>query len=124
MAVEFVEHNGGRSVEVVARGKLTAEDYQEFVPRFDGLIDKYGGINVLFIMIDFGGFELWALWEDIKMDWERYTSIERLGMVGEESWEEWMHRFCKPFTSAESKYFDAEYTEQAREWVINGSESG
>ncbi len=117
MPIEFIEHNSGRDVEIVATGKLEVEDYDAFVPRFDNLIEKFGSIDVLFVMKDFGGFEMWALWEDIKLEWKHYANIGRLGMVGETSWEEWMATFCKPFTKSEIKYFDSSDISKARSWV-------
>ena len=45
------------------------------------------------------------LWQDIKFDVKHFGDIERLAMVGEKKWEQWMATFCKPFTTATVKYF-------------------
>lgn len=38
-------------------------------------------------------------------------------MVGDQKWEEWMARLCKPFTQATVKYFDASEEEAAWAWL-------
>ena len=48
-----------------------------------------------------------ALWEDIKFDMKHHGDIERLAFVGEKAWAAWMAKICRPFTSANIKYFDA-----------------
>ena len=56
--------------------------------------------------------------------------IERLAIVGEKTWHKWMTGFCKPFTSAEVRYFTHEELDAARAWVNepaeiwDGSEAG
>ena len=47
------------------------------------------------------------LWDDIKFSTTHCTKIERIALVGEKKWEEWMAKVCKPFTMAKIKYFDA-----------------
>lgn len=71
-------------------------------------------------MKDFHGWEAGALWEDIKFDVKHFRDIERLAMVGERKWEKGMSLFCKPFTTAEIRYFERGEAAQAREWLEGG----
>ena len=50
-------------------------------------------------------------------DFKHFADIERLAMVGEKKWEEWMAKFCRPFTNAEIRYFDQSQAEEARSWI-------
>jgi hypothetical protein len=59
------------------------------------------------------------LWEDIKFDVKHFRDIERLALVGEKKWEEGMATFCKPFTTAEVRYFDRAQVDDAREWIAS-----
>ena len=38
-------------------------------------------------------------------------------MVGDRKWEQWMASFCKPFTKATVKYFDASEVDAAWKWL-------
>lgn len=98
-------------------GKLTKEDYAHFIPEIERMIREVGKIRLLFEMHDFHGWDAGALWEDIKFDLKHFADIERLAMVGEKKWEEWMATFCKPFTSAEIRYFDQSQADAARQWI-------
>ena len=48
------------------------------------------------------------------------SHIERLALVGEKRWEAGMAVFCKPFTTAEVRYFDESKAEEAAEWIHEG----
>lgn len=117
MSVEINEGNDGKILEVRASGKLTKEDYQHFVPEIERLIKAHGKIRVLFEMSDFHGWELSAMWEDIKFDLKHFRDIERLAIVGETKWEKGMAVFCKPFTAATIRYFDHDQAQAARTWI-------
>ena len=107
----------GKVMEVDVTGKLTKEDYEQFVPATEKLIKEYGKIRILFVMHDFHGWSAGALWEDIKFDLKHFTHIERLAIVGESKWEHGMAIFCRPFTTAKMRYFDIAKIEEAREWI-------
>ena len=106
MAIQLTEKNGGKVLEVRASGKLTHADYQQFTPAFERLIQAHGKIRILFEMADFHGWEAGAVWDDIKLDMKHFRDIERLALLGETRWEKGMSVFCKPFTTAEVRYFD------------------
>jgi len=115
--VHLSEKNGGKTLEVQVRNKLTAQDYEIFVPEFERLLGLHGKISVLFDMVDFHGWEAGALWDDIKFDMKHFSAIDRLAMVGDSKWEKGMSAFCEPFTSAKIQYFDRKDFDQARAWL-------
>lgn len=119
MAVELrLEKTGDQEFLVVhASGKFTKADYELFIPEVERLIKERGKIRLLFEMHDFHGWDAGALWEDIKFDFKHFADIERLAMIGEKKWEEWMAKFCQPFTKAEIRYFDQSQAEEARNWI-------
>ena len=117
MAAQLTETNGGRVLEVQVSGKLTDEDYKRFVPAFERLVKSHGKIRVLFEMVDFHGWELGALWDDIKFDAKHFKDIDMLAMVGDKTWEKAMSAFCRPFTTATIRYFDRAAIGEARAWL-------
>ena len=117
MAIELIESVEAKLLEVRASGKLSKGDYENFEPAVSGLIESAGKIKVLFVMHDFHGWELGAVWEDIKFAAKHCRDIEKIAMVGDASWEKWMAAICKPFTMSKIKYFDAGDAEAARGWL-------
>ena len=117
MAIKMSEMGGGRVLDVQVSGKLTATDYEMFVPEFERLVKQHGKVRVLFEMVDFHGWEAGALWDDIKFDLKHFSDIERLAMVGDKQWEKGMSLFCRPFTAATIRYFDRGVLGDARAWL-------
>ena len=104
-------------LDIQLTGKLTKEDYLQFVPQIEEMIREHGRIRLLLEMRDFRGWDAGALWEDLKFDLRHFNDIERLAMVGEKKWEKGMAVFCRPFTTAEIRYFDRSEAEQAHQWL-------
>jgi hypothetical protein len=115
--IEVTEPEHGNVVDVTVTGRLTADDYERFVPEIERRIHEHGKVRVLFDMHDFHGWTSGALWEDIKFEARHFRDIERLAFIGERKWEAGMAAFCKPFTSATIRYFDRGEADEARQWV-------
>lgn len=120
MSVELHEEEGGKVLAVKLSGKLAKSDYEHFVPVVERLVSQHGKVRMLVTMHDFHGWTVGALWEDIKFDWKHMGDIERLALVGERKWEGGMATFCKPFTRATIRYFDAAHANEAMNWIKEG----
>ena len=121
MTIELNENADAKLLEVKVSGKLSAEDYEIFEPAVEALIESAGKINVLFVMHDFHGWEMGAVWEDIKFATKHCSDIAKIAMVGEKNWEKWMSTICKPFTMSKIEYFEAGEEPAAREWLASES---
>ena len=117
MALELKEVEGGRILEVSLAGKLVKQDYDSFVPAVDRAIEQHGKIRMLVLMHDFHGWTVSAMWEDTKFGAGHFRDLERLAMVGETKWQRGMAVFCRPFTTAEVRYFEHDQVEAARAWL-------
>jgi hypothetical protein len=98
-------------------GKLHDEDYKKFVPLVDAGVAKEGKVRILAQFHDFSGWDAKALWDDIKFSTTHCTKVERIAIVGEKKWQEWMAKVCKPFTMAQIRYFDVKDMDAARAWI-------
>ena len=117
MTVRLSERDSENVLEVQVSDTLTHEDYRQFVPKFEQMVQQCGEIRVLFDMFDFHGWNAGALWDDLKFDLKHFSDIERLAIVGDKAWEKGMSVFCRPFTTATIRYFDRSAIEDARQWV-------
>jgi hypothetical protein len=98
-------------------GKLHDEDYKKFVPLVETAVAANGKIRLLAQFHDFHGWDLHALWDDIKFSTKHCLDIERIALVGDKTWEKWMASVCKPFTRAKIHYFDVGEIEAAWKWL-------
>ena len=116
----MIEQLPSKSEKVLAfkiSGKLHDEDYKHFVPLIDAAVAKEGKVRLLAEFHDFHGWDLHALWDDIKFSTTHCTKIERIALVGDKTWEKWMAAVCKPFTMAKVRYFDVADVGAARTWL-------
>jgi SpoIIAA-like len=98
-------------------GKLHDEDYEHFVPTVEAAIKKHGKARLLAQFEDFHGWDMHALWDDIKFSTQHCRDVERITLVGEKAWEKWMAQVCKPFTLAQVRYFDHAESDAAWNWL-------
>ncbi len=100
-----------------AVGKLTHDDYHQFLPTLEALIDENGPISVLLEFEDFHGWETAALIDDYKFGMSHQSSFERIAILGEKKWQHWVTVFTKPFVDAEVRYFHQDDFQQAWDWL-------
>lgn len=120
MSVELMPTCKKEYVEVNLSGKLTRADYERLVPQFEQWIAEHGKVRLLVRMHHFRGWHISALWEDIKFDAQHFADFERIAIVGEKKWQFYMTAFCKPFTSAQIRYFGPADLEEAKAWLEKG----
>ena len=117
MAITFANKPDSPLLEVQATGKLSHADYEQFAPVFERFLARHGKARILFEMVDFHGWEIAALWDDIRFDLKHFTHIDRLAMVGDRKWEKGMSAVCHLFTSATIRFFDTSDASTARAWL-------
>ncbi len=115
--VEKLPESSGNVIGFKMSGKLHDEDYGHFVPQVEAVIAENGKARMLAQFHDFHGWDLHALWDDIKFATKHCTDVERIAIVGDKKWEEWMAKICKPFTLAKVEYFDVNDIDQAWSWL-------
>src|SRR5262249_40098408 len=115
--VEMITGLPTHTVGFKLSGKLHDGDYKSFVPMIEAEVATGSKIRLLAQFHDFKGWDLHALWDDIKFSTTVCTKIERIALVGENSWERMMASVCKPFTMAKVRYFDVADLEAAKTWL-------
>jgi hypothetical protein len=98
-------------------GKLTHEDYERFVPMVENIVKdcKEAKISVLADAREFAGWELEAAWDDFKFSIKHFNKFDRIAIVGNRKWEEFVVKLSNLWTPYEIHFFE-DYDE-AVEWV-------
>lgn len=119
--ISQIQTNHPRILGFKLSGKLKDEDYQVFVPAMDQVIAQAEGSVRLFVVFeDFHGWDLHGAWDDFKFGVKHYADADRIAVIGENKWEQWMTLLWKPFSSAEIRYFDTAAMDQAWTWIREG----
>ncbi len=115
--IEILNESSGRMVGFSLSGKLHDKDYKIFVPQMERVIEREGKVRLLALFHDFHGWDLHAAWDDMAFGAKHFGDIEKIALVGDRKWEEWMAKIGKPFTRATVKYFDSGEMERAWVWL-------
>jgi len=118
--IEQITTGSPKLVAFKLRGTLHDVDYKTFVPALEAAIAAAGPIRLLAHFEDFHGWDLRAAWDDFKFGVRHFSDIERIALVGDREWEQWMAKLCKPFTRAAVGYFDAAAAQAAWDWLREG----
>lgn len=112
--LEFTKNN---VIATKAQENLTEADIQKIHPLIHNIVNRGQKVRWYFEMENFSGWKFNAFWKDLKMDMSHADDYEKIAMVGEKKWQDWITQFMKPFTNAEVRYFDSEQKEKAKKWI-------
>lgn len=107
----------GNVVRVEASGKLTTEDYDRLIPSWEQTIARHGSMRLLLILQNFEGWEPGAAWDDFRFSTGHAEKVERIAVVGEKAWQQWIMKLGSFFLREDLKYYDASNLAQAERWI-------
>ena len=115
----IIEHRRGVDLIVVrASGTLTTKDYEAAIPELKHAMElSEGPLRVLIRLEDFHGWEIGALWRELKFDLKYRDDFGRIAVVGESSLEKWGTTLSAPFAKAEMRFFPLSREEEAEAWL-------
>lgn len=68
-------------------------------------------------MQDFQGWDLKAVWRDLKFDVKHASQLEKVAMVNAKDWEVELTNLMNPFTSAEVHFFETGERKRLLSWI-------
>ena len=101
-----------------ASGKLTSNDYDAAIPELKHAMDlAEDPLRVLIRLEDLSGWEIGAVWKDIKFDLRHGSDLGRIAVLGETTLEEWGTKLSAPFIGADMKFFPIDQEDDAMAWL-------
>ncbi len=96
--IERLAESSGKTIGYRVVGRLTEADYLDtLIPEIDKNIKEFSRIRVLFLMENFEGWTVGGAWEDFTLG-PKFRDVERLAVVVDETWDEWMTWLFRVFT--------------------------
>jgi hypothetical protein len=103
---------------VKVSGNLTKEEYADLVPSWEAMMARYGKLRLLFQMEPgFTGWEPMAAWDDLKFSLSHRNEIERVAMVGEKKWHEFVAKLGSILEKSQVRYFEDSELDDAQRWL-------
>lgn len=122
--MEVIEDLPEDVVGIAARGKITAEDYEQVViPAIEAKLKTHDKIKLLFHMGQFEGMEIAAMWEDARFGLAHWTDFTHLALVSDDSWVRNMAAFFAWMIPAEVRLYSAAEADDARLWITTAQMS-
>jgi hypothetical protein len=116
--LEKYAESSGPVVGYKVVGKVTAEDYQQLEPEVQALVDKYDdGVCLLLDLQAFAGEEAKAWLPDLRFGHRFHDKINKMAIVGDKRWEEWLTALCDPFYAKDAQFFHSDETDKAWAWL-------
>ena len=104
-------------LSIVARGKLTHEDYKTITPIIDSALKNVKNPKVI-VLFDARGFEGWkmrAAWDDFKIGLKHGNKFEKIAIVSNKEWMKLAAKVGGWFTSGDIEYFEDK--DKAIDWL-------
>ncbi len=118
--IEKLPDSSGNILGFRLGGRLSEADYTDLlVPEMEKAMNEYPKIRVVLIMEGFEGWTVGGAWEDFLLG-TKFSAVEKMAAVIDESWDEWMTLMFKAFTTltrTELRFFRKERIDEAWEWI-------
>ena len=105
---------------IEATGKVTHEDYQNFlIPKAEAMMAK-GPVKLLYVAGEgFDGYELEALWDDSAFGVKHWHDFTRVAVVADQTWLRAAVTMFKPFFPCEVRLFTLAGLAAAKAWITS-----
>jgi len=98
-------------------GKLTDDDYSQFLPVLEEMIHNTGRISLYIEMQDFEGWEAKAAWDDLRFGLHHDDDFKRIAVVADGSLIHAATGFINFFSHIEIQFFDSNESAAAWDWL-------
>ena len=117
--IELINNLPATVVGVVVTGTVTAKDYEDvLIPALQSALKKNNRVRMLYqIGPKFSGFELGAMWDDLKIGLSHFNQWERIAVVTDVSWIANAVRIFGVTIPCPVKVFGVSELSQAEQWV-------
>jgi hypothetical protein len=112
-----LKESSGNVLGFKASGKIIPADYEELVPAVEELVKKEGNVCMLIDLEEFEGESIKAWSNDFKFGHEFHDKIDKMAIVGDKKWEEWLAALADPFYAREARYFHVDDISAAWDWL-------
>ena len=105
--------------EITVDGGIARAEFDAAMSKLEGMIAQHGSIRLIEIIRDIGSIAPSALWEDLRLAPRNLKHLERVAVVADQAWIEWMTTLAKPFVHADMRAFRLDQLEDARKWIMS-----
>jgi hypothetical protein len=102
-------------------GTVTQADVRTAQQEMKRVLDQFGKVRILIHLGDLEIPTAAAAWQDLKYANVYMTDVERLALVGDDAWQEWVTKAVDIPTQGKMRFFDETEIQQAWAWIGNNT---
>ena len=76
-------------IPATINGKITKEDAEKINPLIHNIVKNGDNMDFFFELVNFKGYNLKGLWEDLKVDAAHISNYGKMAFVGAKEWQQW-----------------------------------
>lgn len=115
--LEKLSQSFGNVLGYQAIGTITREDYSGLIGDVEAILQQENSVRLLLDLEEFKGEEISAWGADLRFGRDYRKRIDKLAIVGDKKWQEWLTALADPFYAGEAKLFLTDQREAAWEWL-------
>ena len=117
MPVTYSEDPATRSIELGVSGRVTQEDWDRVVPRFEAFMEAHGTIRLIEIVESLEGFDRGLIWQGIRFDMKAIPRISHCAVVTDFGWMSPIVKAAGAVMPMQLRTFPLAEVEAARVWL-------
>ena len=98
-------------------GTVKKDDYQVLIPEVEAAVQNNKSANLLLDLTELEGEALEAWGSDMKFGREYRKKINKMAIVGDKRWQQWMTKLAEPFFAKKARYFESSRANEAWVWL-------
>jgi hypothetical protein len=102
-------------------GTVTQADVRSAQQEMKSVLDQFGKVRLLIHLGDLEIPKAGAAWQDLKYTNVYLTDVERLALVGDAAWQEWVTKAVDLPTRGKMRFFEEAEIQRAWEWIGNNT---
>ncbi len=117
--INFLRVKNDSVLALEAEGKVTEDDYQSvIIPAIEDKLRQYNKIRLLYELGNhFAGFNIKAMWEDLKLGLTHWSDLEKIAVVSDIKWIRMITKLFGFILPYPVQVFHNNQLSQAQEWV-------
>lgn len=100
-------------------GRLSKREYVGICALLREAIGRHEHVDLLWELVDFRGWKLFAFWEAAKVATAGEINLRRVAVVGDKQWHSWTRPLVRGF-HADTRYFAGTERAPALRWLLYG----
>ena len=115
--LKILSETSGNIVATQVSGNITKTDYDTIIPLLEKTITEHGKVKWYFEMDENHKWDLAALGQDLKFDWQHGKEVSKIAIAGAGMLEEQLTKLLIPLIGGPVRFFKSAERDKGLDWI-------